>query len=183
MRPTGVAPSRKRTIASTTSRYAIDCQVGGYAACRYRGRRLHLPIPADDEVTGDISNEAGLQLAISQLETQMRNAAKSFEFERAAALRDRIRGLQQHDLGVIASTAIPALRVADIEVETTTPESGALHLGTHAEAVPGPQVASLAADVCGRARRPTSAALPPLLVARVRARPRRKKRKRARPLA
>jgi protein-arginine kinase activator protein McsA len=29
----------------------------------------------------------------------MREAAKSFEFERAASLRDRIRGLKQRDLG------------------------------------------------------------------------------------
>jgi protein-arginine kinase activator protein McsA len=36
----------------------------------------------------------------------MREAAKSFEFERAAALRDRIRGLKQRDLGV--APAVPA---------------------------------------------------------------------------
>ena len=45
-----------------------------------------------------------LRSAITQLETQMRAAAKSFEFERAAALRDRIRALKQRDLGVIAAT-------------------------------------------------------------------------------
>ncbi len=41
-----------------------------------------------------------------QLETQMREAAKNFEFERAAALRDRIRALKQRDLGVIATTEV-----------------------------------------------------------------------------
>ena len=50
-----------------------------------------------------------MQLAITQLEAQMREAAKNFEFERAAALRDRIRSLKQRDLGVIASTELPAV--------------------------------------------------------------------------
>jgi excinuclease UvrABC helicase subunit UvrB len=35
---------------------------------------------------------------LQQLETQMREAAKKFEFERAAQLRDRIRSLKQRDL-------------------------------------------------------------------------------------
>jgi len=37
----------------------------------------------------------------------MREAAKNFEFERAAGLRDRIRSLKQRDLGVIAATEAP----------------------------------------------------------------------------
>ena len=48
-----------------------------------------------------------MQQAVAQLEAQMREAAKKFEFERAAALRDRIRALKQRDLGVIAATEIP----------------------------------------------------------------------------
>ena len=39
----------------------------------------------------NIKTEQQLQQAIAQLEAQMREAAKNFEFERAAALRDRIR--------------------------------------------------------------------------------------------
>ena len=58
-------------------------------------------MPADDARIGEITNEEQLQQAIAQLETQMREAAKNFEFERAAALRDRIRSLKQRDLGVI----------------------------------------------------------------------------------
>ncbi len=68
----------------------------------------YLPIPADDAAIGDISSEAQLQQAIVQLESQMRAAAKNFEFERAAGLRDRIRSLKQRDLGVIATTLDPA---------------------------------------------------------------------------
>ena len=55
-----------------------------------------------------------------QLETQMREAAKNFEFERAAALRDRIRALKQRDLGVIATTEVRA------EVEPVQTESAQL---------------------------------------------------------
>ena len=36
----------------------------------------------------------------------MREAAKNFEFERAAALRDRIRSLKQRDLGAIFSATV-----------------------------------------------------------------------------
>ncbi|MGH9758875.1 MAG: UvrB/UvrC motif-containing protein, partial [Candidatus Acidiferrales bacterium] len=68
----------------------------------------YLPIPADDAAIGDISSEAQLQQAIVQLESQMRAAAKNFEFERAAGLRDRIRSLKQRYLGVIATTLDPA---------------------------------------------------------------------------
>ena len=66
-----------------------------------------------DTVIGEITNEEQLLQAVAQLEAQMREAAKKFEFERAAALRDRIRALKQRDLGVIASTeAPPATRAA-----------------------------------------------------------------------
>jgi UvrB/uvrC motif len=46
-------------------------------------------------------------MAVAQLEDQMRAAAKSFEFERAAALRDRIRGLKQRNLDIIETTELP----------------------------------------------------------------------------
>jgi excinuclease UvrABC helicase subunit UvrB len=50
---------------------------------------------------------------LQQLETQMREAAKKFEFERAAQLRDRIRSLKQRDMSGLfaiepAPTAEPA---------------------------------------------------------------------------
>jgi excinuclease ABC subunit B len=69
----------------------------------------YITVPADDVPVGDITNEHELQQAIVQLESQMREAAKNFEFERAAALRDRIRSLKQRDLGVIAATEVPSL--------------------------------------------------------------------------
>ncbi|MGA3293669.1 MAG: excinuclease ABC subunit UvrB [Candidatus Acidiferrales bacterium] len=68
----------------------------------------YVTVPADDAAIGDIANEAQLLQAIAQLDAQMREAAKNFDFERAASLRDRIRALKQRDLGVISSTELPA---------------------------------------------------------------------------
>jgi excinuclease ABC subunit B len=79
---------------------SVDMQLAAIVEADY------VTIPAEDAAIGDISNEEQLVQAILQLETQMREAAKKFEFERAAALRDRIRGLKQRDLGIIASTAV-----------------------------------------------------------------------------
>jgi len=62
----------------------------------------YITIPADDaaldSLTAGISGEADLQNVVTQLESQMREAAKKFEFERAAQLRDRIKALKQRDL-------------------------------------------------------------------------------------
>ncbi|HXW55424.1 MAG TPA: excinuclease ABC subunit UvrB [Candidatus Cybelea sp.] len=68
----------------------------------------YVTIPVD-EAAGDISSEEQLEKTITQLEAQMREAAKKFEFERAAALRDRIRTLKQRDLGFLAASDPPAL--------------------------------------------------------------------------
>jgi hypothetical protein len=54
-----------------------------------------------------MANEEDLRRAIEQLEAQMREAAKKFEFERAASLRDRVRSLRQRDLTAIFATASP----------------------------------------------------------------------------
>jgi excinuclease ABC subunit B len=62
----------------------------------------YVTVPTDDTeldaATSKIKNEKQLAEMLQQLETQMREAAKKFEFERAAQLRDRIRSLKQKDL-------------------------------------------------------------------------------------
>ena len=65
----------------------------------------YMTVPVEDSALGDIQNEAQLISAIAQLEGQMRAAAKNFEFERAASLRDKIRALKQRDMGEIFSSA------------------------------------------------------------------------------
>ena len=69
-----------------------------------------------EEVTLDaasVKNEKQLAEMLQQLETQMREAAKKFEFERAAQLRDRIRALKQKDVaGLFSSEGMQASAAA-----------------------------------------------------------------------
>jgi len=65
----------------------------------------YVTVPAEDFADADITSEAKLGEVLAQLEVQMREAAKKFEFERAAALRDRIRTLKQRDLAGFFSAA------------------------------------------------------------------------------
>jgi len=51
-----------------------------------------------DAAAASVRNEEQLAELLKKLETQMREAAKNFEFEKAAQLRDRIRGLKQMDM-------------------------------------------------------------------------------------
>ncbi|HEY6444351.1 MAG TPA: excinuclease ABC subunit UvrB, partial [Candidatus Acidoferrales bacterium] len=94
------AYNRENNITPQSIIKSVDMQLARIVEADY------VTIPADDAAIGDITNEEQLQTAIVQLETQMREAAKHFEFERAAALRDRIRALKQRDLGVIATTEV-----------------------------------------------------------------------------
>jgi excinuclease ABC subunit B len=62
----------------------------------------YVTVPVDDvaldAATANVKSGAQLAQLLNQLETQMREAAKKFEFEKAAQLRDRIRNLKQRDL-------------------------------------------------------------------------------------
>jgi len=62
----------------------------------------YVSIPIDeaelDAATSNIKSEEQLAEVLQQLELQMREAAKKFEFEKAAQLRDRIRSLKQKDV-------------------------------------------------------------------------------------
>jgi excinuclease ABC subunit B len=62
----------------------------------------YVTVPLDeaklDAAASNVRSEAQLADLLRQMETQMREAAKKFEFEKAAQLRDRIRSLKQQDL-------------------------------------------------------------------------------------
>jgi excinuclease ABC subunit B len=68
----------------------------------------YVTIPIDDAAldtaTANVKSEQQLAELLKQLEGQMRDAAKKFEFEKAAQLRDRIRSLKQRDLSGLFST-------------------------------------------------------------------------------
>jgi len=67
----------------------------------------YVTVPLDtaglDAAVSNIKSEAQLAELLKQLETQMREAAKKFEFEKAAQIRDRIRSLKQQDVAGIFS--------------------------------------------------------------------------------
>jgi excinuclease ABC subunit B len=96
------AYNREHNITPMSIIKSVDMQLARIVEADY------ITVPADEVPIGDITNEHELQQAIIQIEAQMREAAKNFEFERAAALRDKIRALKQRDLGVIAATEVPA---------------------------------------------------------------------------
>jgi excinuclease ABC subunit B len=84
----------------------------------------YVTIPVDevalDAAAANVKNEAQLAQLLNQLETQMREAAKKFEFEKAAQLRDRIRALKQRDLaGLFPRTSTP-LTVAEAQPDADT---------------------------------------------------------------
>jgi hypothetical protein len=93
------AYNREHHITPQSVIKSVDMQLARIIEADY------LPVPVDDAVIGDISSEAQLVHVVAQLETQMREAAKNFDFERAAALRDRVRALKQRDLGAIFAPA------------------------------------------------------------------------------
>ena len=72
----------------------------------------YVTIPLDDVVldaaTANIKTGDQLAEMLKQLEIQMREAAKKFEFEKAALLRDRIRSLRQKDLAGLINIELPA---------------------------------------------------------------------------
>ncbi len=106
---------------------SVDMQLASIVEADY------VTVPLEDATIGEISNEEQLTKAIAQLEAQMRQAAKSFEFERAASLRDRIRSLRQRDLGLIPATSTPAL--ASTPSPAAAPPTGP---GPEASSAPAP---------------------------------------------
>jgi excinuclease ABC subunit B len=90
-----LAYNREHNIEPQSIIKSVDMQLAAIVEADY------ITVPADAPGLEDITNEEQLQQAIVQLETQMREAAKKFEFERAAALRDRVRALKQRDLGAL----------------------------------------------------------------------------------
>jgi excinuclease ABC subunit B len=72
----------------------------------------YVTIPLDevvlDAATANIKTGDQLAEMLRQLEVQMREAAKKFEFEKAALLRDRIRNLRQKDLAGLIAIEQPA---------------------------------------------------------------------------
>jgi excinuclease ABC subunit B len=84
----------------------------------------YVTVPVDevalDAATANVKNEAQLAQLLNQLETQMREAAKKFEFEKAAQLRDRIRTLKQRDLAGLFPRNSTPLTVVEAQPDADT---------------------------------------------------------------
>ena len=71
---------------------SVDMQLAAIANADY------LTVPLEDSLLDALGNEEQLLQLIAKLDAEMRDAAKKFEFERAAALRDRVRALKRREL-------------------------------------------------------------------------------------
>ena len=97
-----LAYNRENNITPESIVKSVDMELARIVEADY------VTIPIDeaalDTAAANIKSEQQLAELLKQLEGQMREAAKKFEFEKAAQLRDRIRGLKQRDLSGLFST-------------------------------------------------------------------------------
>jgi excinuclease ABC subunit B len=108
-----VAYNKENNITPESIVKSVDMELARIVEADY------VSIPIDDSsldaAAANVKNEAQLAQLLQTLETQMREAAKKFEFEKAAQLRDRIRALKQRDIAGLYSKDVPS----------TPPESAA----------------------------------------------------------
>ncbi|HEY2647146.1 MAG TPA: helicase-related protein, partial [Candidatus Acidoferrales bacterium] len=99
-----VAYNDANGITPTSIIKSVDMKLAAIVEADY------VTVPADDFDDAEITSEQKLDEVLTQLEVQMREAAKKFEFERAASLRDRIRTLKLRDLsGFFSAASEPAI--------------------------------------------------------------------------
>jgi excinuclease ABC subunit B len=172
--------NREHNITPQSIVKSVDMQLARIIDADY------VTIPTEDSAVGEITTEEQLLKAIAQLEAQMREAAKAFEFERAAALRDKIRALKQRDLGYASSIELPAPSAAQVPAahslqtaepdkslsSSGTPDSNATHppgepATPEAPAAPGSVPASAAAPAAAASAAPVA---PKTAAARARSR-------------
>jgi len=102
-----VAYNRENDITPMSIVKSVDMELARIVEADY------VTVPVDeagiDAAAAGLKNEQQLAELLQKLETQMREAAKKFEFERAAQLRDRIRSLKQKDVaGLFSRPSEPA---------------------------------------------------------------------------
>jgi len=100
-----VAYNKENNITPMSIIKSVDMELAKIVEADY------ITVPLDDvsldAAAAGIKSEKQLAEMLQQLETQMREAAKKFEFEKAAQLRDRIRSLKQKDLSGMFSEETP----------------------------------------------------------------------------
>jgi excinuclease ABC subunit B len=100
-----VAYNKENNITPQSIIKGVDMELAHIVEADY------VTVPLDtvglDAAVSNIKSEEQLAEVLQQLESQMREAAKKFEFEKAAQLRDRIRSLKQQDLAGLFSKDAP----------------------------------------------------------------------------
>jgi excinuclease ABC subunit B len=66
--------------------------------------RDYLTVPVLREPLDEFRTQADLEARIAEIDAAMKDAARNLEFEKAAALRDRLKRLRARELGVAGST-------------------------------------------------------------------------------
>src|ERR1700740_802644 len=91
-----VSYNKENNITPTSIIKSVDMELARIVEADY----VIVPVDAAglDAAVSNVKSEEQLAELLQQLETQIREAAKKFEFEKAAQLRDRIRSLKQQDL-------------------------------------------------------------------------------------
>src|ERR1700684_2309182 len=95
-----VAYNEANGITPTSITKSVDMKLAAIVEADY------VTVPAEAFGDADITSEAKLGEVLAQLEVQMRDAAKKFVLERAAARRCRIRTLKLRDLSGFFSAAV-----------------------------------------------------------------------------
>jgi excinuclease ABC subunit B len=114
-----LAFNQENNITPQSISKSVDMQLAAIVEADY------VTVPAEETSLAEIQNDEQLQAALVQLETQMREAAKKFEFERAASLRDRIRALRQRDFAPLFDAATAAAPAEASAPYTATPSENA----------------------------------------------------------
>jgi excinuclease ABC subunit B len=138
-----LAYNRENGITPQSISKAVDMRLAAIVEADY------VTVPAEDVVPAEIRTEEELRSAIARLETEMREAAKKFEFERAAALRDRIRALKLAGVSELGITLAPAFATAGLSAPQEAPS---------APAPPAAQSAAVRSPGAAAAAQPASAA-------------------------
>jgi excinuclease ABC subunit B len=91
-----VAYNRENGITPQSIIKGVDMELAKIVEADY----VSIPLDAGelDAAVATARTEAEVAELLGKLEAQMREAAKKFEFEKAAQLRDRIRSIKNHDL-------------------------------------------------------------------------------------
>lgn len=76
---------------------AVDMELASIVEADY------VEVPTEDTLLDEFATEQQVRDAIADLENKMREAARKFEFEQAAKLRDHVRALKQRQLEMFAA--------------------------------------------------------------------------------